>query len=217
MNKLIIRRESYRQWFEFYKLALNSKVDNVVQAVKTTKDFYEPWGDVLNTKFDDWWKKHDHLFDEPQVILIESLEQRQTDNSVIVEIPMNRAVSALLVDVKKILEKHTKKKPNYRKRKTVFSKNYRMTVGSEPKLKTLKDVLKIYRDVYLKNKKLRGQKFHCAVRDYYGARVSNKKIPSSIVVGHESSMRNLRRWIQWGDAIVLNVANGEFPGVYGNN
>ena len=34
------------------------------------------------------------------------------------------------------------------------------------------------------------------------------------VSGQTTAMRNLRRWIQKAEAVVLNVARGEFPGEY---
>jgi hypothetical protein len=71
MNKpippLLLRKESYRLWFEFYKLCCLSTEIRVIKNLEITKDFYKSWGDVRGVKFDDWWKTHQNLFTEPVV------------------------------------------------------------------------------------------------------------------------------------------------------
>jgi hypothetical protein len=94
-----------------------------------------------------------------------------------------------------------------------------LTEGSEPKLSVLKDVLYVYRDVYLKYPNLKGKKFREQVYSFYQTNFKKRtSIPPTIFLGSNTQQesqrvnRNLRRWIDWGKKIQLNVLNGEFPG-----
>lgn len=218
-SPLLLRKETYRLWFEFYKLALQSREYEVTNALKASKDFYAQWGDVVNTKFDDWWKSHQTLFKEHQVKTLESLDDRQTGESLIIEIPLNQSLSKLLEEVKKIIEGKQKTKPNYRKRKTTFSSSYQLTAGSEPKLDTIRDVLIVYRDVYLANNKPSAMKTLKLAVDFYKGRKRNSKVPYSLMHDGwhgemDNARRNIARWLKWAKQIVLNTSKGEFPGKY---
>jgi hypothetical protein len=46
------KREPYRLWFEFLKLALKDK------TLTVDEDFYKPWGSVTDVDFDAWWASH---------------------------------------------------------------------------------------------------------------------------------------------------------------
>lgn len=46
------RREIYKIWFGFLKLALKIKKDDVYT------DFYASWGDIDGCDFDEWWASH---------------------------------------------------------------------------------------------------------------------------------------------------------------
>jgi hypothetical protein len=220
MNKLIqpllLRQESYRLWFEFYKLCCLSTEIRVIKNLEGTNDFYKSWGDVRGVKFDDWWKTHEDLFTEPVVKVLEDINLRQTDDSLIVEIPLNQSTSKLLESLKKVIE--VGQKPNYRKKKVRFTKSYQLTKGSEPKLEKIRNILNIYRDVYLTNRKPSIPKTLELTIQYY----DNKKrmvLPDSLkLTNHLSNQknveRNLGRWMKWGETIMLNVSNGEFPGEY---
>ena len=212
---IILRKENYRLWFEFYKIACNSEDKKIIAELELSKDFYKSWGNVKNIKFDDWWKSHQYLFEENKTRVIENIDLRKSSESLILEIPMNQSVSKLLLDIKLILKDFQKKKPNFRKRKTRFEGNYEITKGSEPKLIILKDILNIYRDVYLKNSKLKLTKILDLIVIYF----KTKKIPKSLEfsngrAGKENARRNLSRWMKRADKITFNVARGEFPGKY---
>ena len=114
-----------------------------------------------------------------------------------------------------------KKKPNSPKSRKIITGKYQVTNNSEPKLLILKDVLNVYRDVYLKNSQLQGMVLLEKVHQYYLNRPRNKRIPNAINYFNLKSTkekqrvtRNLRRWMQWAKQIELNVARGEFPGKY---
>jgi len=75
----------------------------------------------------------------------------------------------------------------------------------------------------LKNPTLRGKTLLNEVYRYYKGRKrkDHQQLPKTIDDRGSTNeneikrvTRNLRRWIQWGETIMLNVSNGEFPGQY---
>ena len=65
---LSYRREAYRLWFEYLRVAHESERQDVREALKRSAEFYAPWGDVTNIKFDLWWKEKAHLFEDKYVV-----------------------------------------------------------------------------------------------------------------------------------------------------
>jgi hypothetical protein len=93
--------------------------------------------------------------------------------------------------------------------------------GSEPKLSVLKDVLYVYRDVYLNHPKLRGKDLREQVYSFYQTNFKKRtSMPGTLELKSPTKKesqrvnRNIRRWIDWGKKIQLNVLNGQFPGKY---
>jgi hypothetical protein len=208
-TNLIIKKDSYRIWFEFYKLALQNK------SLSVNKGRYNQWGtDVENLKFDEWWKSHSKLFEQPVVKIVKSEEEMESPYGILIEVPMNKSVTETLSDIKDLLVKQDK---TYKKTKKVLIGRYQLTEDKEPKLKIIKEVLNVYKDVYLKIDNPKGQKFYEAVIRYYTSRKKNSRIPPQLIDvnnGNANAIRTLGRWIQKAKKIESNVANGEFPGKY---
>jgi hypothetical protein len=208
-TNLLIKKDSYRIWFEFYKLALQNK------SLSVNKGRYDQWGtDVENLKFDEWWKSHSYLFVQPVVKIVKSEEEMDSPYGILIEVPMNKSVTETLSDIKDLL--HKQYKSNKKSKKVLIGK-YQLTEDKEPKLKIIKEVLNVYKDVYLKMDNPKGQKFYDAVVHYYASRKKNTRIPSQLIDvnrGNSSAVRTLGRWIQKAKRIESNVANGEFPGKY---
>ena len=108
-----------------------------------------------------------------------------------------------------------------RKAKKAPSASYKLCSGAEPKLDAVREMLSVYRDVHLENPKLKGEALLDATHRYYLGRKKKRfaKIPMALDVNPRledkvRAMRNLRRYIQKAENIMLNVAKGEFPGDY---
>jgi hypothetical protein len=151
-------------------------------------------------------------------------ELPQDKNALIVEIPLTQSPSILIKKVKAIIQSafDEKAKTNQKKkgRSTAY---YKLTDGSEPKLQPVREMLTVYREVYLKNKQLKGRKLLDAVHKYYRGRRQERfqKIPVPLMLTKNGgdddvarALRNLNRYIQKAEKIVLNVARGQFPGKY---
>lgn len=216
MNKsatLIIRKENYRLWFEFYKICKQSSRTDLKVNLERQKmlEFYEPWGDVTIVKFDRWWKSHQHLFAEPITKVLTDISLRQATDSLIIEVPLNQSTSAITASFKKIVEQHTQMAKKKRSKK--FTGTYSLSENSQPKLDEIRDVLNFYRDVYLPNRRLSIPKLYPLVKDYYAQ--CKKDLPDSLndkKNKHSNIVRNLLRWKTKGDGYLINVSNGVFPG-----
>ena len=223
---LATRKEAYRLWFEFLKLAQSSTNRSVREAFAASSQFYAPWNMQHNDRFDPWWRTHQHLFDEKYTIrMLTACEAPLDPNALVVEIPLTKspteltkAVSALIVKAHAALERKS------RKAKRLTSARYRLSEESEPKLRAVRTMLYVYRDIYLKEliatrKAPKGIGLLDAIRHYRDT--AKKRDRNLDWVDRERSeaddnrpLRNARRYIQKAEAIVLNVARGEFPGKY---
>jgi hypothetical protein len=218
---IVLRKEFYRLWFEFYKMSLHSSDPKIHRRLDSSLKIYYQWGDVKNSHFDDWWKKHEDLFEEESIRVLTKEDSIEFDNHIVLQIPVNQSVSDLLKNVRTVLNREHKLKNTRKKNKSISTSKFSLTEGSEPKLSVLKDVLYVYRDVYLKYPKLKGKNFREKVYEFYGTNFKKRiLIPPTIYLGSTTKQesqrvnRNLRRWIDWGKKIQLNVLHGEFPGMY---
>jgi len=220
---LPLKKEFYRIWFEFYKLSLLSNNPVILKNLKKSDDFYSSWGDVERTTFNDWWVSHKHLFVEESVSVIESSSERRFKDTLLLEIPINQSTTVLMKKIRHLIDVEQKKRLRQKKQYRVITSDFKISDRTEPKLVILKDVLNVYRDVYLKNTNLRGKTLLNQVYRYYKSRKrrDHQRLPKTIDdfgSTNENDIkrvtRNLRRWIQWGDKITLNVSKGEFPGKY---
>jgi hypothetical protein len=89
-------------------------------------------------------------------------------------------------------------------------------MGAEPKLRSVRVMLNVYRNIYLPNPQLRGKRLLDEALRYY--QLPRRKLPDPLqrVSGEDNIrvMRNLRRYIQQAERIIRNVAKGDFPGKY---
>lgn len=81
-------------------------------------------------------------------------------------------------------------------------------------------MLTVYRDVYLSNPKLRGEALLDATHAFYLGRKNKRWARVPIALQHAGmddkvrAMRNLRRYLQKAEKVLVNVATGQFPGEY---
>jgi hypothetical protein len=219
-NALPYRREAYRLWFEYLRVARNSTNTRVREAIRKSASFYVPWGDISNVKFDHWWKEKGYLFEDKYgVRRLAAGEPPSNRESLIVEIPLSRSPTMLTKDVKRLIQEafdvHAKQ---FKKSKKSPTSVYRLSEGAEPKLLAIREMLTVYRDVYLKNKELRGTDLLEKVHAHYLGRKRRAKVPTPLLYDkygdNAVALRNMRRYITKAERVMLNVANGEFPAKY---
>jgi hypothetical protein len=221
-TRLPYRKEAYRLWFEYLRLARASKDQRVRKALTRSAKYYGPWDHVEDVKFDQWWKQHEHLFEEQFSVRRLSRRQKPDDpTALIIEVPLTQPKAKLLAQVRDIIRNAY---PTRTPRKGHFRpvSQYRLTAGAEPRPIALREMLNVYR-VYLENKDprgkdLRGEKLLKKLHAYYRGRKRKSQIPAHLDFSRLgdsiTAQRNIRRYIAKAERIVLNVAKGEFPGQY---
>lgn len=221
-TNLAARKEAFRLWFEYLKIARLSKDAKVKSALVVYEPYYRPWEMDKAEKFDPWWKTHSHLFEEKFVVReIKTGEAPLDPDALLIEVPLTQSPTILTKKVKAIIQAAFEaRERTERKGKKKPTAYYRLTEGSEPKFDAVREMLSVYRDVHLKNPKLKGEKLLAATHQYYLGRKNKRwaKVPMALMYNHEDekvrAMRNLRRYIQKAEQVVLNVARGQFPGEY---
>ena len=219
---LAARKEAFRLWFEYLKIARHSSIEKVKSALVVTEPYYRPWEMDKAEKFDPWWKTHGHLFEEKFAVRkLKAGEAPLDPDALLVEIPLTQSPTILTSKVKAIIQAaFDARERTERKGKKKPTAYYRLTEGSEPKFDAVREMLSVYRDVHLKNPKLKGEKLLDATHQYYLGRKNKKwaKVPMALMYDTDGdkirAMRNLRRYIQKAEQVVLNVARGQFPGEY---
>jgi hypothetical protein len=221
-SRLITQGRAYRLWFEYLKVALQSTNPKVKSALVVSKPFYAPWEMDKAKDWNSWWKEHGHLFEEK--VFVRQMAPGETpldSEALILEVPLTQSPTILTKKVKAIItaayEAQERKGWKSKAKPTTF---YKLTEGAEPKFDAIREMLSVYRDVHVKNPKLRGEQLLEAVHRYYLGRRNKRwaKVPTPLLYDSDGdkvrAMRNLRRYIQKAEQIVLNVARGQFPGDY---
>jgi hypothetical protein len=223
-QELAYSADTIRLWFEFLRLASQSDKPDVKAALKRTarsKRSYKDWGDVTKIPFKQWWRTHSHHFAETRVLRIiraDTPEDREegfpptSKHGLLLYLPLTRSATDLKKDIGAIIAEQTKKRPWKSKKQP--SSSFKLSEGAEIKTAEGKAILEnkliVYRDVTLKNPKLKGSKLLDEVKAFYRAR--NEDVPDSLAGDKYTALRNLLRYNQDAERIMLNVAKGKFPG-----
>ncbi len=211
------RKQPARLWFEFYKLALNNQ--SLQKEVKRSMDFYKPWGDITNTKFDPWFESHKDLFVDQLSVEVTNAPPTQTNQELLyLTIPKNWSSTKILKEIKQKIEGKVGQVSDGRKHKTKSKSVFAITSGKELKTTNMNFSLVVYRDIYLKlGQPPINREFMTKVHQYYKSRPRKNKIPASMGfegnnINEESVLRNLRRYIQKAKLLEKYAAIGVFPG-----
>ena len=220
-ERLAVQREAFRLWFEYLKLARTSTNAKIKSALVVSSPYYAPWEMDKAGKFDEWWKGHKHLFEEKHFVrTLQAGEAPSDPTALVIEVPLTQSPTLLTKQVKLLIQAaHTQLELQNKKSKRKPTAYYKLSDGSEPKLDAVREMLSVYRDVHLKHPKLRGEKLLLACHRYYLGRKNKRwaKIPVALMYNDPGddlarAMRNLRRYLQKAEKVVLNVARGQFPG-----
>jgi len=218
-RKYIASPQIYRLWFGFYQLALKSKDKEVISALKKSKNFYSSWGTDSVIHFDDWWKEKQHLFYETKKIkLIEGKEPITDASHLVISFPKDTPLEVLMKEFQERVAPELEKRKN---RIKITEHIYAPTELQGIKKESARLYYELYKKVF-SNEELKGVDQYKEVQEHFLTRF--KKKPNEIPeyfrdfdddeVRIESSMRNVRRYKKKCLQLILNVANGEFPGKY---
>ena len=225
MSKLIARKEIYRLWFEFYKLALLSDKKEIKSLLKKSAAFYEPW-ELQGYKekedfphFDDWWIGHKALFMDRDTVQILNPGDAMDEQHIYFAVPKDRAMELIKHEFNELLATAL---ANRSKRRSVTSQRYAPTElqGMKPEVMRMK--LDLQKKVFC-DESLKGAKLLERVREYFAKerykRKSKNEIPrefkgDQFVYGDDNALKNCTRYRADCRKIIANVATGVFPGKY---
>ena len=218
------RKQHIRLWFEFYKLVLD---EAELQAnLLTTGNFYMPWGDCHQLKFQDWWKDHAYLFGGTEVESISRINKHP--NLLSLAIPLNLPIAQTLPQIKAIIEERQRQRfielgmepEGAKSLKSGFGR-YNINV-KELRGRTLHEAHVIYCIWLEHNKPPINSAFLQVVRDQLLTRPRAKWLPSFLQRGAETDrngnlrfteeqIRQTRRSINKAREVCGAVSKGRFP------
>lgn len=212
-------KQHIRIWFEFYKLALSDP--RFLKQVEKSYDYYRPWGEIVGLSFDRWWGSHSFLFDELKVREIQAVTR--SDAVIHLAMPLSLGAKQAMEQAKEIFTRRQREiavKLGDRRTKStsVGAAMFHLTVGAELRGPTVDTVLRVYRDVYLpEGRPPINEQFAHEVVEYF--RSSRTKLAVHFLrevnpddPAFPNQLRQLRRYIQRAEALVLAAAKGDFPG-----
>jgi hypothetical protein len=118
-------QQPIRLWFEYLKVCLNDKD----LSKKVNGNFYKEWhlDLVKTTKFDKWLRTHEHLFTKEFESKISLFSGKKTQNTLLVEIPLDYTVQKIQRDIGKVVKgKIAQKQTNQRFKITAEQKNLKI-------------------------------------------------------------------------------------------
>lgn len=218
-------RQHIRLWFEFYKMALNEPA--LTKEIRRSRAFYAPWGDVSVVSFTKWWKEKSSLFGETRVVEVSKITKYES--VIYVSVPLNQAVTAILSQIKRIIEQRQGERRQQRGVTSTKTKKggfgrYHLTPGVEFRGKPVNEALIIYRDIYMRmGKPPINSAFASAVFQFFDKRPRSNWTPyilatppepdrRGIIQYTESQLRSLRRYVKRAESLMLAAAKGDFPG-----
>ena len=215
-------KEKIRYWFEFLRLAHESKDPIVVNALRNN-DVYEKWGDYRSVKFNSWWSSHSSLFKNEQVLSIPQEGEIVESEFLYVKIPFTYAPTSVGKIVADIYDRElTKRVQRTKKSRKIYQGDFKLT-SSEYQVAQFHYYLVFTKDVYLPllNSGKRQSNFEFVEKSKEVFQKLNKKttvnrdIPfTKKTLSYESESRLVRRYRQCAEKLLRNVAQGKFPGDY---
>ena len=220
------KKQHIRLWFECLQICQSNP--GYSENLEQSKDFYKEWGDVKDIKFDAWWKDHKYLFDE--VMVKEVSKVSSSPNTLTLSIPLNENVSAILKDVKRIVEQKQSERLAELGENETDRKSKRLGIGkysfTQKEIKGLFHYqnLEMYK-IYLKlNKPSINRNFLLEVRKNFDSRVRSQLRRTMVNLPQmndfdrlktnadfEDVIRSVRRSLKSVEKTLLNVSEGRFP------
>ena len=214
---LIADKEMFRIWFGFYQIALGSKDAKVAAAMKKSQKFYADWGTDASIKFDEWWKSHSHLFEETSKVRMVGKDELMDEHHVYLAIPKSKSLNESIDEVREVLTEHFKVSRS--KRTHVPPHRFAPTEVQGFKRETARLHLDMMRNVF-NDSSLKGKALYARVIQFFTSeryKIKRNALPypfATLDMNDEVAKRNVIRYRKRSWQLLMNVANGMFPGDY---
>ena len=225
----IVLRTKIKYWFDYLRLAHKSSDPSVISALEKSKEKYQSWGAYQTMGFDEWWKKHSHLFRETSTAKIRSYKKGEVveGDSFCLQIPLHYPPSTASKIFK---EMYTREliKVGIQSKITKRNSNVSFSLSqTDLKVDRFRHYLRYTKNVYLpllnEPKKPQTIRFiHKAISVFAKVKKLSNSSPEGKVPfqtkasdDYPNLSRMARRYNLYSKNLLLNVAKGEFPGDYG--
>jgi hypothetical protein len=201
-----------RLWIGYLRLARLSNRPEVRNALKKSADFYQRWDDFEDEPFETWWETHSYMF-EDKIASVRPEDDTipcPSENELLLFIPLRRKPTELVNEVRALITEQQKKV-----KRTQRSPIQDLAEGKSPQIDQLAYKLAIGSVVY-EFPKLRGRPRLLLDQVHAYFKNSGQEVPMTLWCENEDALlralRNLDRYVKGADQVMLNVANGRFPG-----
>ncbi len=219
---IIADKELFRLWYEFFQLALKSEDPKIQRSLKKSDKFYADWHGADGMHFDDWWKTHRKLFHDENIVRLMDAKEKQQQGNFYVVVPSGKSQTDIVEEFKKLIAKELPTTSS--RRKFPPTHRYAPTEVQGVKRDSLRMMLELQKHIFSKHE-LKGVALRERVIKFFASERYKKKrniVPMSFTVDDSNRRndhsaetdRNIRRYRQKANALLLNVASGKFPGKY---
>ena len=219
---IIADKELFRLWYEFYRLALASSDADVQKALKKSQRFYSEWHGSENLHFDDWWRNHRSLFHDDKVVRLHLIDDLMTKDNIYVTVPRGKSYGDIMEEFKSLIAKELPSK--MKGRKLPPAHRFAPTEIQGVKRDSLRMMFDLQKNIFSKAE-LKGVALRERVLKFFSSERYKKKrniVPMSFAIDASNrnndhaaeADRNIRRYRQKAHQLLLNVAQGKFPGKY---
>ncbi len=219
-------KEAFRLWFEFLKRAIQDK------SVKINKSFYKEWGDIENTKFNDFWAANGDMLAAKKHV--ELANNKITEDCLLVSVPLDLTPTQAANELRALLMEHYKSI----KHKSIIRREYSINAHTEIKVSSYRAYLHTYdaqQRLLENNSAVTIKELLEEVRRFYLARTEKwskskrkvESIPAPLLLGmkvnpvtgkvvnysgeEKEAVRAVKRYLVMANQIIANVAIGKFP------
>lgn len=231
---LVAPKETIALWFRAYQLILNSSDKKITNALKKHKKFYKLWGTDKSITFEKWWQTKSALFeDKSSVEVVKNI--KKDANHIHLSVPLNKKLETIVAQFKEQV------KPvliEAQKKNLVIKHKFSPTTMKGMKTNKIIMLLDLYDEVFnqtFKDKKEQAyklcdvlnrpkyaekvpgslQKYHEVYEAVEGSNTLIKTIVDNVNLKELSNAkRYINRYKQKVNKLLLNVAEGKFPGKY---
>jgi hypothetical protein len=220
-------KSKIRYWFLFLRLAHDFKDTMVTRSLKNSESLYSSWGNYQTESFENWWKKHSNLFREVSTVRVLDSKDSVTESDFVISIPYTlspTAVGKMVASMyrKRQSERLTEKQPKSGKTKKVYKGEFTLT-SPEYQVAQFAYYYLFAKEVYvpLKNTgdRFRNRDYLFKAKEVFGKlkrkTTEVREIPfTKQNQSNDAENKQIRRYVQYANQLLLNVSLGEFPGDY---
>lgn len=216
-------KEKIRYWFEFLKIAHDASDPVVKGQLLKSADFYAPWGNYRDQRFNEWWKTHSSLFKNSDVLSVPKSGDVVTDDAFYVRVPYTYAPSTVGKIVAEMYERGMRDRViRSKKMKKVYDGTFSLS-REDYQVAQFHYYLVFLRDVYLPIRlqdpdgktRVYIDKSKEVFRKLERKTTDKRRVPfTNQKSSYESESRLVSRYRKLAEKLLLNVSLGVFPGDY---